>query len=57
MNPSRATNCPRCLVAHDEEIHGATVRIHAWLRREILRQIVPWQPAERPPKPSPDAAQ
>lgn len=37
-------NCHLCLGSHDDEIHEATIRLHKWLRREILRQIIPWQP-------------
>ena len=30
-------SCKVCLVAHDEEIHAATCRVHAWLRAQVMR--------------------
>ena len=32
-------DCRVCLGEHDEEIHGATVRVHTWLRREVTRYL------------------
>jgi len=29
---------------HEDEIHQATLRIHAWLRNHITSKIEPWQP-------------
>jgi hypothetical protein len=43
MEPNQLKNCHLCLGPHDNEIHEATLRLHMWLRREILRQITPWQ--------------
>jgi len=28
-------DCKVCLVQHDEEIHAATKRVHAWLRAQV----------------------
>ena len=47
----KQTTCSVCLIAHDEEIHEATIRLHAWLRQEILRQIAPWQSTAAQPPP------
>ena len=47
------THCRLCLTQHDEEIHEATIRLHTWMRDEILRQITPWRPAL--PQPAPEA--
>jgi hypothetical protein len=30
-------NCRTCLLQHDDEIHGATERVHNWLRERIQR--------------------
>jgi hypothetical protein len=29
------TECPVCLVEHDEEIHAATVRVRQWFRKQV----------------------
>ena len=55
MNYAFTNNCSVCLGRHDDEIHDATLRIHLWLRQEILRQIEPWtmnpgRPPEVPKK-------
>jgi hypothetical protein len=44
MKANHLNNCHLCLGPHDDEIHDATLRLHMWLRREILRQIIPWEP-------------
>jgi hypothetical protein len=44
MDHMHINNCRVCMGPHDEEIHGATLRIHTWLRREITINIMPWQP-------------
>ena len=36
----RAGECPVCLGAHEEEIHGATIRIHRWFRTEVTRSLI-----------------
>lgn len=28
--------CKVCLVEHDDEIHAATNRVHAWLRAQVM---------------------
>jgi hypothetical protein len=33
--PKTANYCPICLSVHDAEIHGATTRVHAWLRKKV----------------------
>jgi hypothetical protein len=32
-----ANDCPVCLVAHDPEIHEATLRVHQWLRDKVTK--------------------
>lgn len=38
-----AQECAVCFGLHNDEIHGATVSIHKWLRREIERRMQPPQ--------------
>ena len=33
--------CPVCLGVHDELIHAATVRLHAWWRESLMSRIAP----------------
>jgi hypothetical protein len=30
-------NCKVCLIEHDEEIHAATTRVHAWFRAQVTQ--------------------
>jgi len=32
-------DCPICLGPHDEQIHFATVRVHAWWRESLLNRL------------------
>lgn len=34
---SRSTDCAVCGIAHDEEIHEATLNIHAWFRHQVTQ--------------------
>ena len=34
-------DCPVCLLPHDPEIHAATLRIHEWLKSQVLYVHVP----------------
>lgn len=34
-----AKDCPVCLVPHDDEIHAATLSVHAWFRRYVTRHF------------------
>jgi hypothetical protein len=36
---NRATDCAVCGVAHDEEIHEATLSIHRWFQRQVTRYL------------------
>lgn len=38
-NRVRAGECPVCLGEHDEDIHGATIRVHRWFRGEVTRSF------------------
>lgn len=38
--------CVVCLGPHDESIHVATVRLHAWWRESILERIDATAPCE-----------
>jgi hypothetical protein len=31
--------CPVCLGAHDDQIHAATVSLHAWWRKSLLSRL------------------
>lgn len=35
----RAGECPTCLGEHNEDIHGATIRVHRWFRTEVTRGL------------------
>jgi hypothetical protein len=41
-------SCKTCLIEHDEEIHEATVSLHAWLRDRIQWSITAPQKPELP---------
>jgi hypothetical protein len=30
-------NCKVCLVEHDDEVHAATNRVHAWFRAQVTQ--------------------
>ena len=32
-------DCTVCLAEHDEEIHAATVRVHAWFRTQATKHL------------------
>jgi len=32
-------SCKVCLVEHDEEIHAATNRVHAWFRAQVTQDL------------------
>ena len=32
-------SCKVCMVEHDEEIHAATSRIHAWFRVQVTQDL------------------
>jgi len=32
--------CPVCSVRHDHEMHEATLRIHEWFHREVVRGLI-----------------
>jgi hypothetical protein len=34
-----AQDCTVCLVEHDEEIHAATTRVHAWFRTQVTKHL------------------
>jgi len=34
---NRSTECAVCGVAHDPEIHEATLSIHAWFRKQVTQ--------------------
>jgi hypothetical protein len=31
--------CAVCYSTHDDEIHAATLRIHHWFRRQVIRNL------------------
>jgi hypothetical protein len=33
------SECPVCYLAHDDEIHDATLRIHRWFFRQVTRNF------------------
>ena len=44
----KPAECPVCLDRHDQEIHDATVKLHAWFRHELERRTVPVVDLEAP---------
>ena len=34
-----AQECKVCLTQHDEEIHGATNRVHRWFRAQVTKYL------------------
>ena len=34
------SDCPVCYMAHDDEIHEATLSIHRWLRAQVTHNFV-----------------
>jgi len=42
------SECPVCLGAHDEQIHDATIRVHAWWRDVLLYRICEPEPEYGP---------
>ena len=40
MSELLENECPICSGPHDEEIHAATTRVHAWFRQEVERSLV-----------------
>ena len=33
------SECPICYLAHDDEIHEATLRIHRWFSRQVTQSF------------------
>ncbi len=54
MKQNGNKNCDICLVPHDDDIHGATVRIRDWFREEVVRQTTPMSPYVRVMRVDPD---
>jgi hypothetical protein len=43
------SECRICGIAHDREVHAATLRLRRWLKKRIERAL---NPPPRPPKPT-----
>ncbi len=37
--PPRSRECAVCLGQHEEEIHGATMRVRRWFREEVTKSF------------------
>jgi hypothetical protein len=44
---NRAADCDVCGVAHDEEIHEATLSVHRWFQAQVTRYLYEYE-EERP---------
>lgn len=36
---ARIIDCKVCSLPHNDEIHEATLRVHRWLRYELMRKL------------------
>jgi len=39
LSARKNSDCPVCLIQHDDEIHAATLRIHQWVRDRLAGRI------------------
>jgi len=44
QNASKVPDCKVCLVAHDEDIHNATLNVHRWFGAEVTKHFEDRQP-------------
>ena len=40
QQPAKTPDCKVCLVAHDEELHEATLSLKRWYRSEVTKYFV-----------------
>jgi hypothetical protein len=40
---NRAADCDVCGVAHDEEIHEATLSVHRWFQAQVTRYLYEYE--------------
>jgi len=37
--PAQVRECKFCLGEHDEDIHAATLNVHKWFRRQVIKNF------------------